>query len=250
VFLEWPFRLLMNIELEESRPSREAQILSLAAEGMTDRQIALDLDISLATVDTYWRRIRAKFEASSRTEAVAKALNLRSASAITLARQENDRLVQQMHEHILFEKELQERIASDQIVADGKVHELKVLLENLWRTRLLMGNLGAVMWWVQPESPWTIDWISDSVAQWGYEAAELQAKKSLLTLVHEEDALSFEAGALLALRGESEPLEREYRIKTAKGDVRLVRERLTSMVTPIRNERSLIGIQLDVSPAH
>ncbi len=239
----------MDIELEESRPSREAQILSLAAEGMTDRQIALDLDISGATVDTYWRRIRAKFGASSRTEAVAKALNLRSASAITLAHQENDRLVLLMHEHIRVEKELQDRIASDEAIAAGQVHELKALLENLWRTRLLLGNLGTVMWWVQPEAPWTIDWISDSVAQWGYEAAELQAKKSLLTLVHEDDALSFEAGALLALRGQHDPLEREYRIKTAKGDVRLVRERLTSMVTPVRNERSLIGIQMDVSPA-
>lgn len=239
----------MSIEQEESRPSREAQILSLAAEGLTDRQISLDLDISLATVDTYWRRIRAKFGASSRTEAVAKALNLRSASAITLAQRENDRLVQQMHEHIQIERELQERIASDQIVAAGKVHELKALLENLWRTHLLMGNLGAVMWWARPEAPWTIDWISDSVAQWGYEASELKEQKSLLSLVHEDDALSFEAGALLALLGESEPLEREYRIITAKGDVRLVRERLTSMVTPVRNERSLIGIQMDVSPA-
>jgi DNA-binding NarL/FixJ family response regulator len=77
----------MSDKPEALRPNREAQVLSFAAEGMTDKQIAAELGISLATVDTYWRRIRTKFDSTSRTEAVAKALNLKSASTITMAHQ-------------------------------------------------------------------------------------------------------------------------------------------------------------------
>lgn len=240
----------MSEDLNELRPNREAQVLSLAAEGMTDRQISGELGISTATVDTYWRRIRAKFDATSRTEAVAKALNLKSAGTITLAQQENDRLITQMHEHLAFEAELQSRLDSEKILATERGDQLQAVLEHLWRTQILMGNLGAVMWWAQPGPPWTIDWISDSVAQWGYNATDLRQKRPLLSLVHEDDVVSFEAGALLACRGKSQPLEREYRVKTVTGEVRLVRERLAAMITPVRNEPSLIGIQMDLSPAH
>ncbi|MEA2553004.1 MAG: hypothetical protein QOJ65_1180 [Fimbriimonadaceae bacterium] len=239
----------MNDESDVPRPNREAQVLSFAAEGMTDRQISQELGISLATVDTYWRRIRSKFNATSRTEAVAKALNLRSSSAITLAHLENDRLVSEMLEHLVFEKALQERLESQLSLAAERGDQLTILLEHLWRTRVLMGNLGAVMWWAQPSPPWTIDWISDSVAQWGYEAADLRQKRPLIALVHDDDVISFEAGALLAVRGKSQPIEREYRVRTASGEVRLVRERLASMITPVRNQPSLIGIQMDLSPA-
>ena len=138
----------------------------------------------MSTVDTYWRRIRARFESTSRTEAVAKALNLKSAGAMTMALQENDRLILEMHKHLLFEQELQNRILSERVIAAERGNELQVVLEHLWRTQVLLGNLGAVLWWAQPGPPWTIDWISDSVAQWGYSADELKQKKPLLALVH------------------------------------------------------------------
>ena len=53
---------------------REQQILELAAEGLTDKEIARELGISVDTVDTYWRRIRHRLGTSSRTAAVATAL--------------------------------------------------------------------------------------------------------------------------------------------------------------------------------
>jgi len=236
----------MNMDI---RPSREAQVLSLAAEGMTDKQIASELSISLATVDTYWRRIRAKFDSTSRTEAVAKALNLKSANVIALSQQENDRLILEMEEHLAFEKELQERIINERALAEERGNQLQSVMEHLWRTRVLMGNLGAVMWWAQPSPPWTIDWISDSVAQWGYDAFDLKQKRPIISLVHEDDVTSFEAGALLAVRGKARPIEREYRVKTAQGGVRLVRERLAAAIPPVHGRASLVGIQLDITSA-
>jgi DNA-binding CsgD family transcriptional regulator len=52
--------------------TRERQLLDAAANGRPDRQIADDLNISIETVSSYWRAIRLKFQAASRTECVAR----------------------------------------------------------------------------------------------------------------------------------------------------------------------------------
>jgi DNA-binding CsgD family transcriptional regulator len=63
-------------------PKREEQVLVLAARGLTDKEIASKLGISPDTVCTYWRRILAKYQASSRTEVVAKYASERSKAAV------------------------------------------------------------------------------------------------------------------------------------------------------------------------
>jgi PAS domain S-box-containing protein len=64
-----------NYDFERHRLSkREDAILSYAIEGLTDIQIALKLDISQSTVNSYWVRIRGKLGQLSRTELVALAL--------------------------------------------------------------------------------------------------------------------------------------------------------------------------------
>ncbi len=74
-----------NMSLEEpasSQPDlgsttlseREKEVLFLAGDGMTDKEIARKLSIGPKTVRTYWDRMRAKLGAASRTEVLAKAL--------------------------------------------------------------------------------------------------------------------------------------------------------------------------------
>lgn len=53
---------------------REREVLFLAGDGLTDKEIALRLGIGPKTVRTYWDRMRAKLDAASRTEVLAKAL--------------------------------------------------------------------------------------------------------------------------------------------------------------------------------
>ncbi|MCW5937489.1 MAG: PAS domain-containing protein [Fimbriimonadaceae bacterium] len=50
---------------------RERRVLELAAQGLTDKGIAVKLGISATTVITYWSRIRAKIGQHPRTELVA-----------------------------------------------------------------------------------------------------------------------------------------------------------------------------------
>ncbi len=56
--------------------SRELEVLSLSAEGYTDQDIARILGIGSGTIRTHMRHVRGKLNARSRTEAVARALNL------------------------------------------------------------------------------------------------------------------------------------------------------------------------------
>lgn len=79
------------MELTSGEPQkREVQVLVLAAGGMTDKEIALRLGISPDTVGTYWRRILAKYQASSRTEVVAKYSEERSREAMESLRYVNE----------------------------------------------------------------------------------------------------------------------------------------------------------------
>lgn len=60
--------------LVDSLSPRERQLLVMATDGRTDQAIAGELGISLATVSTYWGRIRIKFGPLGRTEIVARYL--------------------------------------------------------------------------------------------------------------------------------------------------------------------------------
>jgi PAS domain S-box-containing protein len=78
-------------EFPELSP-RELQLLQLAMAGNTDASIACQLDISEATVSTYWGRIRIKLGPHSRTELVAIYLREENAAMLEQLRRENERL--------------------------------------------------------------------------------------------------------------------------------------------------------------
>jgi len=50
--------------------NRQANIVSLMANGFTDRKIALSLGISIPTVRTHYNRMAGRFDASGRTHLV------------------------------------------------------------------------------------------------------------------------------------------------------------------------------------
>ncbi|MEJ5170604.1 MAG: LuxR C-terminal-related transcriptional regulator, partial [Fimbriimonadales bacterium] len=72
---------------------REAAILELAAEGRTDKEIARELGIRIATVNTHWSRIRLKLNVGSRTEAVSVVQRERASEVEAVLRSERDALL-------------------------------------------------------------------------------------------------------------------------------------------------------------
>lgn len=83
-------------EVEESTgqriPRREQQIMTLASRGLTDKEIAAKLGISAGTVNTYWRRIRLRLGAASRTEVVATVMQETARHQLKVVTDENERL--------------------------------------------------------------------------------------------------------------------------------------------------------------
>ena len=75
-------RIALDIENELSE--RELQLLVHATKGLTDQAIANELGISLATIATYWGRIRIKLGPLNRTELVARYLEFKSTEEIFL----------------------------------------------------------------------------------------------------------------------------------------------------------------------
>jgi PAS domain S-box-containing protein len=82
-----------------SLSARERQLLVMASEGFTDNAISHRLGISLATVGTYWGRIRIKFGPLNRTELVAVFLREQASITMTAIREENQSLLAQLEEH-------------------------------------------------------------------------------------------------------------------------------------------------------
>ncbi|CAN5433369.1 hypothetical protein BH11ARM1_BH11ARM1_17680 [soil metagenome] len=57
--------------------NRHKQLVQLASQGATDKEIALSLGIKVGTLRTYWDRLRRRFAAQSRSEIIAKVYQAR-----------------------------------------------------------------------------------------------------------------------------------------------------------------------------
>ncbi|MGV3617438.1 MAG: PAS domain S-box protein [Fimbriimonas sp.] len=76
-----------------SLSTRERQLVEFAAQGFTDTAIALKLEISEATVGTYWGRVRTKMGPYNRTELVSMYLRSQQEAALSELREENAKLI-------------------------------------------------------------------------------------------------------------------------------------------------------------
>lgn len=95
-----------NSDATASLSTRERQLLQLASRGHTDQSIANTLGISLATVGSYWGRVRIKLGHSNRTELVAKYMREHAERTVALLRDENAHLVKHIEEQTRTEEML------------------------------------------------------------------------------------------------------------------------------------------------
>ncbi len=100
-------------EMAKGLSKRLLEVLRLAAEGNTDKQIAVELGISPGTVATHWKLLRIHFSSSSRTEVVARAM-----ADASNARQEEDRSDRDL---LLFEIAQRKRVEEELHEANEKL---------------------------------------------------------------------------------------------------------------------------------
>lgn len=88
--------------------ARKRQILELAAEGSTDKEIAQKLGISIETVLSHWKELRTQLGAPSRTAVLAQILSQDQSKQTALAEAERDELLFQLAESNHLRAELAE----------------------------------------------------------------------------------------------------------------------------------------------
>jgi len=98
---------------------REEQVLLLSTKGLTDKEIARKLNLSIATVNTYWVRIRTKLGGANRAELVAAALNKNAEETLTAKELENQRLISEVVRRAEAERALRESQSRLQSIIDG-----------------------------------------------------------------------------------------------------------------------------------
>lgn len=98
---------------------REEQVLLLSTKGFTDKEIAKKLGLSIATVNTYWVRIRTKLGGANRAELVAAALQMNAEQTLTAKELENQRLISEIVRRAEAERALRESQSRLQSIIDG-----------------------------------------------------------------------------------------------------------------------------------
>lgn len=98
---------------------REVQVLELSMQGLTDKAIGLRLGLGVATVHTYWNRIKNKTGGGTRAEIVAQALRERQGIALSEKAQENERLIEEVMRRAAAEEELMRNQRILQAVIDA-----------------------------------------------------------------------------------------------------------------------------------
>ena len=68
--------LKIEVSVSTTLSPREIDVLTYAAKGLADKQIAQCIEVQPATVRTYWERVRTKLAARNRTHAVCLAIAL------------------------------------------------------------------------------------------------------------------------------------------------------------------------------
>lgn len=104
-------------------------MLSLAAQGLTDKAISNRLGVSTASVDTYWGRIRLKVGSFSRTELVANWLNDLARETASQLEADNRRLFAEVSEHARKEEILQARLDLFDALIETHPHAILIVNE-------------------------------------------------------------------------------------------------------------------------
>lgn len=175
---------------------QEEKVLSLARQGLGDKQIAVELALSPDTVRTYWQRIRQKVGAATRAEIVATLGEKQTAKALEAVESEKNVLLQEILRRRAVERALR-------------------LSEQEWR--LLADSMPQMVFVAKPDAH-----IFHYNARF-YEYTGLTPDQALGTLwesvIHPDDLPIVEA-AIAKSRPQNDPFECEVRIRRHDGEYR------------------------------
>ncbi len=125
-------------------------MLRLASQGLTDQSIAGELGLSLATVGTYWGRVRIKMGPLSRTELVARYLQEEADQALESLRERNRELAAKLAERERHERDTRETLATLEALLCG-APEAILIVDADGVVRMANAQAGELFGWAVEE---------------------------------------------------------------------------------------------------
>ena len=119
--------------------------------------------------------------------------------------------------------------------------EVQKVLENV-----IKSSPAVVFFW-RPENDWPVDFVSENISQFGYDAEDFTSGKMLYgDIIHPSDLENVREEVYRSYR-EEEDLSHEYRILTKSGEVRWVDERSVIKRDDKGNVEYIQGIIMDIT---
>lgn len=219
---------------------RGEEILLLAAAGLTDKQIADRLSISVRTVESHWRRLREQSGMPNRAALLSHYLRQQSQSEADQLRIELDQMAARHDEaqRRVSEVEttlttLESRHRDQSRVLHHEFQNLTAEVEQLRRrtgepstVEHAVHRANTVVMSVDLGAPYPVTLASSSIRQFGFAPEEFTRRTYTWTdIVHPEDFARVLAESLMAASTGPGITNREYRVVTKQGDVREVFDR-------------------------
>ncbi|MFQ3587409.1 MAG: PAS domain-containing protein [Fimbriimonadaceae bacterium] len=205
---------------------RKLDIVLLAADGMTDKQIAASLGISTNTVESHWKRLRTAYRTSSRVKIVASVLRELSVSQSDGSGDGMVKISSRGSTH-------------DSPIGNGRFEEETI--------GLAMRRTHTVAYLRRLEAPFDCLFVSDGVRYWGYEPADLMPPgMRFVDIVHPEDAAIFFPNLFKADLSSDRLLHMLYRARHKSGTYRWCHDRVTVVSDRKLGASCFIGVATDI----
>lgn len=217
------------------------RLVELAAQGMTDKAIAAATGLSVHTVDTHWKKLRARFETSSRTEVVAAALREKF-------EEERAELLRRIAILEANPAAANDHAAESQLAADAvrELAQVKSEAERAESIEVALTTAEVVVYAIESDLPYRCRFVSHSLRHWGFDPTEfLAGKPSPTDLVYPPDLAVIHPCIQSLIDAGHRRLELTYRRVDRHGAPRWVIDR-----SVLRDDgggtRVILGAALDV----
>lgn len=247
----------MNVvEVIAAVVSRAEEVLSLAATGLTDKEIAESMCISVRTVEGHWRRLRDQTGRPNRSGVLGFMMSQRLQQVESDLAARNDALRVELD--LLKSKATAEQAV---VTQSGRLQqELSELYQEVNRLRrdLASSNsLGSIVekgnvlaYRLCSRQPHNCLFMSDSIRTLGYAPEDFTERElPVSVLIHPEDFANVWSSLLDQFASGQSVRECRYRQVSSRGDIRQVFERSVFEPATEGTPAAIAVLQFDVSHA-
>lgn len=240
---------------------RGDEILELAANGYSDKEIADRLMISVRTVEGHWKRLRDRTGQPNRAGVLGalyhqrlEILRTNYENQLALLQTSLDNKDQEQQElfqkFAAFEDQVRERsrILHEELNSlHTQVSQLKSSDNESHLTQMILKS-NVLAYRIRFSAPHDCLFISASVRQYGFRPDDFTERGTPVSLlIHPEDAPQVLSSTILQFNEGAEMIDRRYRIMSKRGEIRWVYDRAVLERDSYGNPESISAFAFDIT---